>query len=210
MGTRNNLRKFRPRRNKTYRSTRIKEIRKSQTRRTTITPRNIENSRTRKTIKETSLQRLKTDIVKRRRVFISKRHIEQERIKTTVIDRIRNQRSNDEERAIFTERKPALLEVLTNRSLTSKSAERTRRITGTSRLVDNIRTEKLTIGTKEHGHVRILQTTNIKLTIDIIGVARTAAHRKLQPTLNMRTLTNRIDRDRTVFSRNRLRNIRNT
>lgn len=93
-----------------------------------------------------------------------------------------------------------LTESLTTRSLTGESTERTRRVTSTGSLIDHIRTEILTVGTKIQRGSGMLKVRNIELRINIVRITRSTCQSEVKPALNMALSGNIAERNRLTVS----------
>ena len=190
MRTRNCLVNFGPRRNKTKYSLRVGFIERTRT----TNSNHITLSRTflvidlpslRISIKRLDTQRLETYIILGRNIKIIKTKPAKRRVEATIINRVRHEGSHNEERTILAERETTLFKTVTAGHLTSERTKRGVRRIEASCLIDDIRTQKTTVGTEEDRASNILNTTDIKLSLDIVRVARTTSHSKFEIPLNV-------------------------
>nr|DAM31767.1 MAG TPA: hypothetical protein [Microviridae sp.] len=145
-------------------------------------------------------KRLHSDIIQGRSINIAESLLTIERVHTTRIDHIGNKRSHNHEITILTKMIRTLTKSLTTRSLTSESTERTRRVTSTGSLIDHIRTEILTVGTKIQRGSGMLKVRNIELRINIVRIARSTCQSEIKPALNMALSGDITERNRLTVS----------
>lgn len=190
MSTRNNLHKLRPSRNKTSSdASTITRVRKTEISGTgSLTAQN--------TIERLNHKRLHSDIIESRSIRITEIQLLEERVKTTGINDIGNKRSHNHEITRLIESERTFAELLTSRGLTSKRTKGTTGVIRTSSLVNDIRTEVLTVSTEENRRRMILNTGSVELRVHVIRPA-TTIQRQINPTLNMR-------HSRDITHRNRL------